>query len=188
MERSAVRRGEAGCRAPLESGTVATGIWSDRGIQAHAAITPDTPAPRHSRRRPRCHPPSMRKVVRKVLRSEATEFRYERETQPQARLGPWRDTLDELLSANGAKPGRERLTLIRRFEELRGRGCEDGYDAVRRYARDWQRRRSSGSVDDSIAVGTPITGRPPAQNRTSGIPAYGSHLGYSTRNRRDGQG
>ena len=87
-----------------------------------------------------------RKVVRKVLRSEATEFRYGREAQPQPRLGPWRDTLDELLSANGAKPGRERLTLIRLFEELRGRGYEGGYDAVRRYARDWQRCRSSASV------------------------------------------
>ncbi len=87
-----------------------------------------------------------RKVVRKVLRSEATEFRYERETQPLPRLGPWRDALDELLTANGAKPGRERLTLIRLFEELRGRGYEGGYDAVRRYARDWQRRQSSASV------------------------------------------
>ena len=63
-----------------------------------------------------------RKVVRKVLRSEATEFRYEREMQPLPRLGPWRETLDELLRANGAKPGRERLTLIRLFEALRGRG------------------------------------------------------------------
>jgi len=30
-----------------------------------------------------------RKVVRKVLRSEATAFRYERETQPLPKIGPW---------------------------------------------------------------------------------------------------
>ena len=30
-----------------------------------------------------------RKVVRKVIRSEATEFRYERETQPLPKMGPW---------------------------------------------------------------------------------------------------
>ena len=30
-----------------------------------------------------------RKVVRKVLRSEATEFHYEREQQPMPRLGAW---------------------------------------------------------------------------------------------------
>ena len=32
-----------------------------------------------------------RKVVRKILRSEATEFRYRREEQPMPRLGPWQE-------------------------------------------------------------------------------------------------
>jgi len=67
-----------------------------------------------------------RKVVRKVLRSEATEFHYEREAQPLPRIGPWRRELDGLLAANAARPGRERLTLIRIFEELRGRGYAGG--------------------------------------------------------------
>ena len=62
-----------------------------------------------------------RKVVRKVLRSEATEFRYERSEQPLPRIGPWQDALDEMLASNEAKPRRERLTLIRIFEALRGR-------------------------------------------------------------------
>ena len=62
-----------------------------------------------------------RKVVRKVVRSGATAFRYEREDQPLPKIGRWRDTLDQLLSANEAKASRERLTLIRLFEELRGR-------------------------------------------------------------------
>jgi transposase len=87
-----------------------------------------------------------RKVVRKVLRSEATEFRYEREEQPLPRLGRWLDELEQLLVSNEAKPRRERLTLIRIFENLRGRGYEGGYDAVRRYARSWQRDRVSTSV------------------------------------------
>ena len=79
-----------------------------------------------------------RRVVRKVIRSEATEFRYERSRQPLPRIGPWREQLDALLLANAEKPARERLTLIRVFEELRGLGYEGGYDAVRRYARVWQ--------------------------------------------------
>jgi transposase len=87
-----------------------------------------------------------RQVVRKVLRSEATEFRYEREEQPLPRLGRWLEDLEQLLAANEAKPSRERLTLIRIFETLRGRGYEGGYDAVRRYARGWQRDRASTSV------------------------------------------
>ena len=67
---------------------------------------------------------------------------YEREVQPLPKIGPWQDDLDRLLAANEAKPARERLTLIRVFEELRGLGYEGGYDAVRRYARSWQRERS----------------------------------------------
>ena len=32
-----------------------------------------------------------RKVVRKVIRSQATEFRYERGRQPLPRIDPWRE-------------------------------------------------------------------------------------------------
>src|SRR6266542_4209727 len=61
-----------------------------------------------------------RKVVRKVVRSEATEFRYEREAQP--------------------------LPLIGLFEELRGIGYGGGYDAVRRYARQWSKERGASTA------------------------------------------
>ncbi|SDA98417.1 hypothetical protein SAMN03159448_06184 [Sinorhizobium sp. NFACC03] len=63
-----------------------------------------------------------RKVVRKVLRTDETEFKHERTRQPQPKLGPWRDQLDQLLLNNEAKASRERLTLIRIFEDLRKRG------------------------------------------------------------------
>ena len=76
-----------------------------------------------------------RKTVRKVIRSKATDFHYERDEQPMPRLGVWREALDKLLSSNEAKSSRERLTLIRVFETLRGLGYAGGYDTVRRYAR-----------------------------------------------------
>jgi transposase len=84
-----------------------------------------------------------RKVVRKVIRSDATEFRYERGDQPFPRLGRWKADLDQLLTANAGKAARERLTLIRLFEELRALGYDGGYDAVRRYARTWSREHAS---------------------------------------------
>jgi len=81
-----------------------------------------------------------RKVVRKVIRSEVTAFRYERGTQPLPKVGPWRERLDAILLANELKAPRERLTLIRVFEELRGLGYEGGYDAVHRKALPVNRR------------------------------------------------
>ena len=97
-----------------------------------------------------------RKVVRKVIRSQATEFHYERDVQPQPKIGPWRDRLDSLLLENDGKPARERLTLIRVFEELRGLGYEGGYDAVRRYARAWSKERAS----ETASVYVPLTFAP----------------------------
>jgi transposase len=87
-----------------------------------------------------------RKVVRKVIRSQATEFRYERGRQPLPRIDPWRAQLDGLLLANEGQSPRERLTLIRVFEELRGLGYEGSYDAVRRYARKWRVERGAATA------------------------------------------
>src|ERR1700681_78380 len=88
-----------------------------------------------------------RKVVRKVIRSEATEFRYERGRQPLPRIDPWRDRLDGLLLANEGKPARERLTLIRIFEELRELGYEGSYDAIRRYPKKWRIERGAATAE-----------------------------------------
>ena len=87
-----------------------------------------------------------RNTVRRVLRSGETSFEYEREVQPRPKLGRWTEELDELLAGNAAKPAREQLTLIRLFEELRGRGYDGGYDAVRRYARRWAKERGQATA------------------------------------------
>ena len=87
-----------------------------------------------------------RNTVRKVLRSGETLFAYAREVQPRPKLGRWTGQLDELLASNAATPVRERLTLIRIFEELRCRGYEGGYDAVRRYAKRWSKRHGQSTA------------------------------------------
>ena len=93
-----------------------------------------------------------RKVVRKVIRSQATEFHYQRDVQPQPKIGPWRERLDSLLLENDGKPARERLTLIRVFEELRALGYEGGYDAVRRYARAWGKEHASETASAYVPL------------------------------------
>src|ERR1700757_2897291 len=93
-----------------------------------------------------------RNTVRKVLRSGATCFEYSREVQPLPKLGPWRADLDRMLATNEAKSARERLTLIRLFEELSGLGYEGGYDAVRRYARVWRRARGAATAEAFVPL------------------------------------
>ena len=93
-----------------------------------------------------------RNTVRKVVRSNETAFEYERSVQPRPKLGAWKPELDRMLATNDARPARERLTLIRVFEELRGLGYEGGYDAVRRYARGWQRDQSSLSASAFVPL------------------------------------
>src|SRR5712675_2217883 len=98
-----------------------------------------------------------RNTVRKMLRSGETSLAYDRDVQPLPKLGRWTTDLDELLARNETKAAREQLTLIRIFEELRGRGYEGGYDAVRRYARRWAMERGQATaaayVPQSFAPG-----------------------------------
>ena len=83
-----------------------------------------------------------RKTVRKAIRGSSTEFHYERQVQPQPRLGTFVAWLDGLLEANSKRPARERLTARRLFELLRAEGYEGAYDSVQRHVREWRRQQS----------------------------------------------
>jgi len=93
-----------------------------------------------------------RKAVRKAIRSDTTEFRYERGVQPMPKLGSWLEQLDGFLASNEDKPARERLTLIRVFESLRDLGFDGGYDAVRRYAKNWRKARGATAAQAYIPL------------------------------------
>ena len=80
-------------------------------------------------------------TVRKVARGDETSFSYERKIQPMPKLGPWVEELERQLEANEKKERRDRLSLLRVHEDLASLGYGGGYDAVRRYARAWRRRR-----------------------------------------------
>ena len=100
---------------------------------------------------------SMKKIVRelhvrKILRSDETDFSYERERQPMPRIGPRQGQLERFLSSNANKPSRERLTLIRIFEELRRLGHEGGYDAVRRFAKTWSEKRGAATAEAYVPL------------------------------------
>jgi len=73
--------------------------------------------------------------LRKVLRSGETSFAYARGKQPYPKLGPYLEELRGLLAENEDRSRRERVTMLRLFEDLGQSGYSGGYDAVRRYAR-----------------------------------------------------
>jgi hypothetical protein len=93
-----------------------------------------------------------RNTVRRILRSGETSFSYERERQPQPKIGPWQVQLDALLDGNDAKAKRERLTLIRIYEELRALGYEGSYDAIRRYAKSRDKARGAAMAEAYVPL------------------------------------
>src|SRR5437588_11036014 len=86
-------------------------------------------------------------------------------------LVTWREQLDGLLLENAGKPARERLTLIRIFEELRALGYEGSYDAVRRYAKGWRAER--GASFSVTFAGTPGKANCPGQSVSALVQQYG---------------
>ena len=68
-----------------------------------------------------------RNTIRKILRTDATEFTYERKVQPRPRLEPFKEQLARYLTEDGAKPARQRRSAQLLFEELQREGFGGGY-------------------------------------------------------------
>ena len=81
-------------------------------------------------------------TVRKVIRGQATEFKYERGVQPAPKLGEWVEVLTEILEKEAKLPRRERRSTQRLFEELRGRGYDGAHDSVHRFVKGWRNERA----------------------------------------------
>jgi rhodanese-related sulfurtransferase len=93
-----------------------------------------------------------RRVVRKGDPVAGDRVSLWAQQAARPRIDPWRDQLDGLLLENEGKPARERLTLIRIFEELRALGYEGSYDAVRRYAKRWRAERGAATAEAFVPL------------------------------------
>jgi transposase len=82
-----------------------------------------------------------RNTVKRALRFEGEGYEYRRVRQPMPKLGPFLATLDGWLEAEEKLPARERRTAQRLYEGLCLEGYTGAVDAVRRYARGFDRRR-----------------------------------------------
>ena len=79
-----------------------------------------------------------RNTVRKVIRSGATEHRYQRASQPMPRLGPYQERLVALLEEDWQGRKKRRLTSQRLLELLRSEGYSGGYDSIQRFVKKWR--------------------------------------------------
>ena len=93
-----------------------------------------------------------RNTVRKVIRSGDTAFSYDRSVQPRPKIDSWKDQLDGMPDAKSGKPKRERLTLVRVYEEPRNPGYDGSYDAVRRYAANWSKETQEASASAYVPL------------------------------------
>jgi len=73
-----------------------------------------------------------RKTIRKIARSGATSFSYQRREQRYPALGGYIGALESLLEANALLCPKKRRTLISLYEELQGQGYQGSYSAIRR--------------------------------------------------------
>jgi transposase len=93
-----------------------------------------------------------RTTIRKVIRSDTTEFKYIRQEQPRPKLGPFEERLLGLLTEDAAKPPRQRRSALLLFEELQREGFTGGYDSIRRYVQKWRVQEKEGEVKAFIPL------------------------------------
>ncbi len=87
-----------------------------------------------------------RNTVRKIIRSNATEFVYDRKVQPRPKLEPFKEKLAAYLKEDSAKPAKQRRTALLLFEQLQREGFDGGYDSVRRYVQKWRKSSTEREV------------------------------------------
>ncbi|TEU19348.1 MAG: IS21 family transposase [Anaerolineales bacterium] len=82
-----------------------------------------------------------RNTVRKYLRGDEVEPRYQRQQQVKPKLGPFLAELEQLLAEDLERPVRERRNALMLFEELQRRGYQGAYNSVCRHAKAWKAER-----------------------------------------------
>lgn len=78
-----------------------------------------------------------RNTVRKIIRSEATAFEYER-TSSQPKLGDYAKQLKAWLESDATLPRKQRRHAKRYHQQLTEKGYTGAYDSIQRYVKQWK--------------------------------------------------
>lgn len=90
-----------------------------------------------------------RPTVRKHLKTESEPV-YERQQQPQPKLGAFCQVLERWLETERHLPRAQRRTSQRLFEGLQAEGYRGAYDSVQRFVKQWKTAQSGASVTQAF--------------------------------------
>lgn len=90
-----------------------------------------------------------RPTVRKHLKTETAPV-YERQQQPQPKLGAFCQVLERWLETERHLPRAQRRTSQRLFEGLQAEGYRGAYDSVQRFVKQWKTAQSGASVTQAF--------------------------------------
>lgn len=93
-----------------------------------------------------------RNTIRKIIRTDVTEFTYERKVQPRPKLEPFKEQLAKYLTEDSSKPAKHRRSAQLLFEELQREGFGGGYDSVRRYVQNWRKHNAEREIKAFIPL------------------------------------
>ncbi|HSD82306.1 MAG TPA: IS21 family transposase [Anaerolineae bacterium] len=79
-----------------------------------------------------------RNTVKRVLRTDVTEFQYTRKSQPKPKLEGFIESLVAKLKEDDGFPKKRRRTAQGLFEQIQAEGYLGAYDSVRRFVRQWR--------------------------------------------------
>ena len=85
-----------------------------------------------------------RNTIRKIASSGETEFKYAKREVSHPVLGPHIEQLKEILAKEAQLPPHKHQTSKKIYGSLQNGGYEGGYDAVRRYIRNWKEEHGTG--------------------------------------------
>jgi transposase len=93
-----------------------------------------------------------RNTVRKIIRSNVTEFVYDRKVQPRPKLEPFKEKLAGYLKEDSAKPAKQRRPALLLSEQLQREGFDGGYDSIRRYVQKWRKNSTEREIKAFIPL------------------------------------
>lgn len=84
-----------------------------------------------------------RNTIRKIIRSEKAEYKYQREEQPAPQMGEHKEILESWLAKDLRLPRKQRRTATKYHKQLqREHGSKGAYDSIQRFVKQWKAKRA----------------------------------------------